>query len=129
MKNLRAFRGATQLQADSREEMREAVKELTRELLESNQIVEDDIISILLTATTDLRSEFPAVSIRAMGFSDIPLMCAQEIDVLGALPRTIRILIHAQSALSKSEVKHQYLRGASVLRPDLGSVKAIVAEE
>lgn len=121
MKSVRAFRGATQLLADDSSEMREAVIELMGELLASNGLVEDDLISILLTATPDLKCEFPAVGIRSMGFADVPLLCAQEINVDGALPRTVRILIHAQSSRSKKEVTHKYLRGAAVLRPDLGA--------
>lgn len=128
MKSVRAFRGATQLIADDSLEMREAVIELMGELLASNSLIEDDLISILLTATPDLRCEFPAVGIRSMGFTDVPLLCAQEIDVVGALPRTVRILIHAQSTRSKKEAAHKYLRGASVLRPDLG-VKNIIEPE
>jgi len=121
MKSVRAFRGATQLLADDATEMREAVIELMGELLTSNELVEDDLISILLTATPDLQCEFPAVGIRSMGFTDVPLLCAQEIDIDGALPRTVRILIHAQSSRSKQEATHKYLRGAAVLRPDLGA--------
>jgi len=116
---VRAFRGATQLAVDTSAEMRGAVIELLGKILDENQILVDDLISILLTATPDLRSEFPAVGVRLFGIEDVPLICAQEIDVEGALPRTIRILIHAESHLSRSEIKHQYLRGAVALRPDL----------
>jgi len=128
MKSVRAFRGATQLLADDSKEMREAVIELMGELLASNSLAQDDLISILLTATPDLKCEFPAVGIRSMGFTDVPLLCAQEIDVYGALPKTVRILIHAESSLSKKDATHKYLRGAAVLRPDLG-VKNIFRSE
>jgi chorismate mutase len=128
MKSVRAFRGATQLLADDAMEMREAVIELIGELLAANELVENDLISIMLTATPDLKCEFPAVGVRSMGFSDVPLLCAQEIDVDGALPKTVRILIHAQSSRSKKEATHKYLRGASVLRPDL-SAKNITGSE
>jgi len=121
MKSVRAFRGATQLIADDATEMRAAVIELMGELLAANELAEDDLISILLTATPDLKCEFPAVGIRSMGFTDVPLLCAQEIDIDGALPRAVRILIHAQSSRSKQEAAHKYLRGAAVLRPDLGA--------
>jgi chorismate mutase len=128
MKSVRAFRGATQLLADDATEMREVVIELIRELLAANELVEDDLISIMLTATPDLKCEFPAVGVRSMGFSDVPLLCAQEIDIDGALPKTVRILIHAESSRSKQEVTHKYLRGASALRPDL-SAKNITGSE
>jgi len=119
MKSVRAFRGATQLAVDTKVEMRECVVELLAEILSANLISHDDLISILLTATPDLRSDFPAAGVRELGLTDLPLICAQELDVEGALPRTIRLLVHANSPLSRSEVTHKYLRGAQVLRPDL----------
>jgi chorismate mutase len=119
MKSVRAFRGATQLLADDKLEMRGAVVELLQEILFGNEIANEDLISILFTATPDLKSEFPAVGVRMYGIDDVPLICAQEIDVSGSLPRTIRVLIHAESMRSRSEVIHKYLRGAQILRPDL----------
>ena len=119
MKSVRAFRGATQLLADDKLEMRGAVVELLQEILLGNEIANEDLISILFTATPDLKSEFPAVGVRMYGINDVPLICAQEIDVSGSLPRTIRVLIHAESLRSRSEVIHKYLRGAQILRPDL----------
>jgi chorismate mutase len=119
MKSVRAFRGATQLLADDKLEMRGAVVELLQEILLGNEIANEDLISILFTATPDLKSEFPAVGVRMYGINDVPLICAQEIDVSGSLPRTIRVLIHAESMLPRSAVIHKYLRGAQILRPDL----------
>jgi chorismate mutase len=119
MTSLKAFRGATQLSADSKVEMREAVVELVKEVMAANSLGNDDLISILFTATPDLHSDFPAAGVRDLGLVDLPLICAQELDIEGALPRTIRILIHANSSLSRSEITHKYLRGAAVLRPDL----------
>ena len=121
MKSVRAFRGATQLSVDTKAEMREAVIELLQEILTSNSISHDDLISILFTATPDLQSDFPAAGVRELGLTDLPLICAQELDVKGSLPRTIRLLIHANSLLPRSEVTHKYLRGAVVLRPDLAA--------
>ena len=119
MKSVRAFRGATQLSSDTKAEMRESVVELMQEILKANSISNDDLISILFTATSDLQSDFPAAGVRELGLVDLPLICAQELDVKGSLPRTIRILIHANSSLTRSEVTHKYLRGAAILRPDL----------
>lgn len=119
MKSVRAFRGATQLLADDKLEMRGAVVELLQEILLGNEIANEDLISILFTATPDLKSEFPAFGARMYGINDVPLICAQEIDVSGSLPRTIRVLIHAESMRPRSEVIHKYLRGAQILRPDL----------
>jgi len=74
---------------------------------------------MILTATPDLRSEFPAVAARALGIGDVPLICAQEIDVADALPRVIRVMVHVHSDLERDQVKHVYLRGAVALRKDL----------
>ena len=119
MKSIRAFRGATQLRVDTSEEMRKCVAELLKEILEANSISNDDLVSMLFTATPDLTCEFPAVGARVFGITDVPLICASEIDVNGALARTVRVLIHAESGLNRSEVAHIYLNGAQVLRPDL----------
>ena len=119
MNSVRAFRGATQLSADTKEEMKSAVVELLKEILFSNSLSADDLISILFTATPDLQSDFPAAGIREFGLLDLPLICAQELDINGALPRTVRLMIHANSPLSRNEISHIYLRGAAVLRPDL----------
>lgn len=119
MKSVRAFRGATQLLVDTKSEMREAVVELLKEILMANSISHEDLISILLTATPDLQSDFPAAGVRELGLADLPLICAQELNVEGALPRTIRLLVHANSSLTRAEITHKYLRGAAVLRPDL----------
>jgi chorismate mutase len=73
----------------------------------------------VFTATPDLHCEFPAVGARDIGITDVPLLCAQEIDVAGAMPRVIRILAHAEIDRSKSEVQHVYLRGAVALRKDI----------
>lgn len=118
---LRGIRGATCLAADDADEMREAVVELLGEMLRRNGLSPDALVSGLLTSTADLVSGFPAAGARAFGLVDVPLMCAQEIDVIGALPRVIRILLHAELDVPRAEVHHVYLRGAAVLRPDVTS--------
>jgi chorismate mutase len=121
MKSIRAFRGAIQLNVDASEEMRMCVAQLLKEILESNSIENEDLISMLFTATPDLTCEFPAVGARVFGITDVPLICASEIDVKGALPRTVRVLLHAESSLTRAEITHVYLNGAEILRPDLGN--------
>jgi chorismate mutase len=116
---VRAFRGATQLTADDPVEMEEAVCELLSEIFSANKIEADDLISILFTSTPDLRSEFPAKTARSLNLGSVPLMCALELDIEGALERTIRVMVHAHSNLSLSEAKHIYRRGAQVLRRDI----------
>jgi chorismate mutase len=116
---LRGIRGATCLDVDDAEHMRVRVVELVGVLLERNQLSVDDLVSVVFTATPDLRSEFPAAAAREIGLGDVPLLCAQEIDVRGALPRVVRVLAHAETPLARAEVTHVYLNGAEVLRKDL----------
>jgi chorismate mutase len=116
---VRAVRGAIQLDADDRDHLLSSVEELIRAILDQNEIDFADLVSMMLTATPDLRSEFPAVAARALGIGDVPLICAQEIDVAGALPRVIRVMVHVHSTRSRAEIRHVYLRGAAALRRDL----------
>ena len=116
---VRAIRGATQLDADERDHLLASVDELIRALLEANQVDTDDLVSMILTATPDLHSEFPALAARQLGIGDVPLLCAQEIDVVGALPRVIRVMMHVESDRPRGEIRHVYLRGAAALRRDL----------
>ena len=116
---VRAIRGATCLQADDRDEMTEAVVELVTVLLERNGLSSDDLISLIFTSTPDLRSEFPAAAARKLGLGDVPLLCAQELDIAGSLPRVVRVMVHAETARPRAEIVHIYLRGAEVLRKDL----------
>ena len=117
---VRAIRGATQLDQDSALQMSESVGELLTQMLEANKLSKDDLISVILTATQDLTSDFPAAAARKIGLGSVPLLlCSVEIDVPGALPRVVRVLMHANLDAELSEVKHIYLKGASVLRKDL----------
>ena len=116
---VRAIRGATQLEADEREHLLERTAELVRAVLEANDLGSEDLISILFTVTPDLHSEFPAAAGRQIGLTDVPLMCMQEIDVPHALPRVVRMMLHADSPQSREKIQHVYLHGAVKLRPDL----------
>ncbi|MDQ1628019.1 MAG: chorismate mutase [Actinomycetota bacterium] len=116
---VRAVRGATQLDADDREHLLASVDELIRAIVEQNALDTDDLVSMLFTATPDLHSEFPALAARQLGIGDVPLLCAQEIDVQGALPRVIRVMMHIETERPRSEIRHVYLRGAAALRRDL----------
>ena len=116
---LRAIRGATQLEVDEREHLLERVTELVQRVLQSNQLTPDDLISIVFTATQDLNSEFPAYAARSMGIDDVPFLCAQEFDIVGAMPRAVRLLALVETVLPRDQVKHVYLHGARNLRTDL----------
>jgi chorismate mutase len=116
---VRAVRGAIQVDADTREDVLEGSAELVTAVLERNRLSADDIISILFTATPDLTAEFPAYAARLLGLTDVPLMCASEIAVPGAMPRVLRLLAHVETELDRADVRHVYLRGAAGLRTDL----------
>ncbi|AWZ07216.1 MULTISPECIES: chorismate mutase [unclassified Streptomyces] len=119
--SVRALRGAIQLEVDERVHLLDGVRTLFQEMLAANGLDQDDLVSVLFTATPDLVSEFPAVAARELGVTDVPLMCAQELDIAGSLPRVVRILAYAETELSKPEIKHVYLGGAATLRRDLAA--------
>jgi chorismate mutase len=109
---VRAIRGAIQVDADTRDDVLEGSAELVSAVLERNELTGDDVISILFTATPDLTSEFPAYAARLLGLTDVPLMCATEIAVPGAMPRVLRLLAHVDTAMARADLRQVYLRGA-----------------
>ena len=113
------IRGATMLQKNDAVEMKAAVIELLKESLDKNNVKNEDLVSIIFTATEDLNCAFPAASAREIGLGDVPLLCSKEIDVPGAPKLVVRILIHTYSDLDRKSVTHIYLRGAEILRQDL----------
>lgn len=121
---VRAIRGATQVDADQREQILEATAELITEVLKRNELCGDDLISAIFTVTADLTAEFPAYAARQAGLADVPLLCATEIPVAGSMPRVIRMLAHVETALTRTDVRHVYLRGAAALRTDLPADRA-----
>jgi chorismate mutase len=116
---VRGLRGATTVDVDSADQVTERSQELILRIMERNELAEDDIVSVLFTATADVTSIFPATAIREIGFGAVPLLCAAEIAVPGAMPRCIRVLLHIHTTKSKDEIHHVYLHGAQGLRDDL----------
>ena len=125
---MRAVRGATQLEQDVREHLLDRVAEMVRGVMEANELGVDDFISIIFTATSDLRSEFPAYAARQLGFHDVPLICARELEIDGSMPRVVRLLAHVETDLARREITHVYLHGAAALRRDLDKVRAVPDE-
>ena len=119
---LRALRGATTVEANDAEEILDATGELVREVIERNALSPGDLVSCIFTCTEDLDAEFPAVAARRMGLDDVPLLCAREMGVPGALPRVIRLMVHCY-APAEVPPRHVYLRDAVVLRRDLESAQ------
>ncbi|MFD5651147.1 chorismate mutase [Streptomyces sp. NPDC127039] len=116
---VRAVRGAVQLERDEAGHMDEQVAALLTALMERNGLTADDLISLWFTATPDLRSDFPAAAARGLGITDVPLICAQELDVEGAMPRVVRVLAHIESDRPRAGIAHVYLGAAAALRKDI----------
>jgi chorismate mutase len=116
---VRAIRGATQVGSNTEGAIAAGTVELLSQIIESNNLKVEEIISILFTASPDLTASFPAAAVRSLGLSDTPLICAVEIAVPGSLLRTIRVMAHVESNLSKGEISHIYLHGAKALRADI----------
>ena len=125
---VRAVRGATQLERDERDHMLERVAEMVLDVMASNGLGVDDFISVMFTATSDLHAEFPAYAARQLGFGDVPLLCAQELEIDGAMPRVVRMLAHVETDLPRSDITHCYLHGAAALRSDLTRVRSVPDE-
>lgn len=119
MERLRAIRGATTLDADTREQVIDRTATLLKEIMERNAVADEDIVSIIFTATDDIHSEFPAAAARSIGLSTVPLLCARELSVEEGVTLCIRVLMHAYSGTSREDLRHVYLERAKPLRTDL----------
>lgn len=119
MASVRALRGATTIDDDTREQITDRVVELLGEMMDRNGVGHDDLISVWFTATPDIHAMFPAEAARKIGWGDVPLLCAQELDIIGAVPRVVRVLAHLSTDRTRAELHHVYLHGARALRDDL----------
>ena len=125
---VRAVRGATQLEEDTRDHMLERVAEMVLDVMASNDLEVDDFISVIFTATSDLVSEFPAYAARRLGFGDVPLICARELEIAGSMPRVVRMMAHVETDLARGDITHVYLHGAANLRRDLTKTRDVPDE-
>lgn len=116
---VRAVRGAVQLERDEPDHMHDRVARLVTEVLARNGLTDEDLISVWFTATPDLCSDFPAAAARKLGIVDVPLICAQELDVEGGMPRVVRVLAHIETEQPRSAINHVYLGEAAKLRRDI----------
>jgi chorismate mutase len=116
---VRALRGATTIDVDSPEHITERVVALLEAMFGRNHVDHDEVISVVFTATDDIHAMFPATAARTFGLGDVPLICARELDIEGATPRCVRVLMHFNSDLGRDELRHVYLEGAANLRDDL----------
>ncbi len=116
---LRAVRGATTVDEDTPEAITDRVVTLLTQIMEVNGLAEDDIVSILFTATEDIVSIFPATAARTMGLGAVPLICARELAIVGSVPRCVRVMLHVTTERPRDEIHHVYLEDAQGLRDDL----------
>ncbi|MGD0882254.1 MAG: chorismate mutase [Acidimicrobiales bacterium] len=116
---LRAIRGATTVDEDTPEAIGSRVVTLLESIMARNGLVEDDIVSILFTATEDIVSIFPATAARTMGLGAVPLICARELAIVGSVPQCIRVMLHVTTERPRDQIHHVYLEGAQGLRDDL----------
>lgn len=116
---VRGIRGAISVDENTSENIRSATKELLEAVLQENDLILEDVASIFFTVTNDLNADFPAYAARELGWSHIPLLCANEIDVPSSMGKIIRILVHVNTTRGQKEIVHCYLKEAAKLRPDL----------
>ena len=116
---VRGIRGATTCDSDNKEDILNKTKELWQEMQAQNGFCEDDLASVIFSSTPDLTQAFPAAGVRQLGFVNVPLFGCVEIDNPEAVKLCVRILAHWNTDKKQNEIKHIYLRGAAVLRPDI----------
>jgi chorismate mutase len=116
---LRGIRGAITVDKNAKKAVISATEELLKQMVEINRIKTDDIASVIFSTTVDLDAVFPAAAARNLGWIYTPLLCTHEIDAPGGVKRCIRVLMHVNTLKPQKAMRHVYLRGAEVLRPDL----------
>lgn len=121
----RGIRGATTVEANTRDAILDAAREMISEIVSRNEVDTDDIASAYFSTTPDLNAEFPAVAARAdFGWHNVALMCGHEMYVPGSLSMCLRVTVMVNTEKAQKDIKHVYLRGAAVLRPDLAPQKS-----
>ncbi|WP_366922366.1 chorismate mutase [Metallumcola ferriviriculae] len=116
---VRGIRGATSVAENNPQLIKEATGELLRRMVDENQVDLAETASIFFTVTRDLDAAFPAAAARELGWTQVPLLCATEINVPGSVLGIIRVLIHVNTDKKQHEIKHSYLKDAVKLREDL----------
>lgn len=119
VERVRAIRGATTLEEDTRQQVIARTQELLAEILVRNDLHQEDVVSIVFTATDDISSAFPAEAAREAGIALVPLLCARELEIEGGIRHCIRVLLHVYTPRAPTELRHVYLHGARQLRTDL----------
>ena len=125
----RGVRGATTADGNTREEILQATRQLLALMIRQNGIEPHDLASAIFSTTVDLDAEFPALAARQLGWLDVALLCTHELDVPGSLRQCIRVLLHWNTTKPPGELVHVYVKGASILRPDLSRLPPVDWDE
>jgi chorismate mutase len=125
----RGVRGATTVKANTREAILDETSKLLALMIRFNEIKSVDVASVMFTMTVDLNAEFPALAARQLGWLDVPLLCTNEINIVGGLEKCIRILVHWNTDRPQSEITHVYVNEAKRLRPDKSQLPPVDFEE
>lgn len=121
----RGVRGATTVEANSRDAILQATRQMLALMIRRNDIDSADLASAHFTVTRDLDAEFPALAARQLNWLEVPLLCGYEIEVPGSLPMCIRVLLHWNTEKSQQEIHHVYIHDAVRLRPDLSKLPPV----
>jgi chorismate mutase len=125
----RGVRGATTVEANTREAILEETRKLLALMIRLNEVESTDVASAIFTVTADLNAEFPALAARQLGWFDVPLLCTNEISVVGALPKCVRILIHWNTDRAQTDITHVYMNEAVRMRPDQSQLPSVDFED
>src|SRR3954467_2329043 len=119
---IRGMRGAVTVDSNSEEVIISETEELLKQLIEGNNILPEQVASVFISTTEDLNAAFPARALRKFdGWTYVPVMCMRELPVTNDLPMCVRVMLHVNTDVKQEEIVHVYLKGAKVLRPDLGN--------
>lgn len=116
---IRGIRGAIDVARNTRHEIFHRTQELLRAMIRANRILKGNVAAAFFTLTPDLDADFPAYAARDIGWKHVPMMCASELPVPGAMKRVVRILLLVDTYQTPEEIRHQYLGRTAALRPDL----------
>lgn len=125
--HIRGIRGAVTVETNTERAILDATRGLLEEMVRANDVATHEIAAVLFTTTWDLNAAFPAEAARQLGWDAVALMSGAEIDVPGALPRCIRVLMLWNTPRAQEEIVHVYLHEAEALRPDLTALSRRIA--
>lgn len=116
---VRGIRGAIDVASNTKEEILSKTRILLEAMVRANKVKAADVATAIFSLTPDLNAEFPAIAARQMGWNEVPLMCAAELGIAGAMQKVVRVLLLVNTKTPAAKIQHQYLGDTPRLRPDL----------